>query len=152
MNKKDIVITTITENYFLREENKIKICFSYDYFQDFIEKNWLEEIFSKKLYLNWFDFEIEKISKLDFNLDLDSYDYITKLQSNRETYITEGLLYLGNNKSKRYWFFFFPDYQKNWEINNDFITINSDEDIDLTDYVTFKWLFKRDGVIVALKI
>lgn len=56
------------------------------------------------------------------------------------------------NMSRRFWFFFFPNYVDNWEIKNDFISIYSDEEIDLTDYVTFKGLFKRDGIVVALKI
>jgi len=39
MSKKDITITEITENYFLRENKKIRIVFSYDYFQNFIKRN-----------------------------------------------------------------------------------------------------------------
>lgn len=152
MSKKDITITEITENYFLRENKKIRIVFSYDYFQNFIKRNWLEEIFSKKLYINGFDFEMIKISKLDLNIDLETSDFITKLQCNKETYISEWLLYLWNDKSRRYWYFFFPDYLENWKIKNDFLGIKSNENINLTDYATFRWLFKRDGVIIALKI
>lgn len=152
MSKKDITITEVTENYFLRENKKIKIVFSYDYFQDFIQRNWLEEIFSKKLYLKWFDFEIAKISNLDFNLDMENPDFLTKIRNYKDHYISEWLLYLGNDKSKRYWFFFFPDYLKNWEMKNDFLKIESTEMIDLTDYATFNWLYKRDGVVIALNI
>lgn len=152
MSKKDITITEVTENYFLRENKKIKIVFSYDYFQDFIQRNWLEEIFSKKLYLKWFDFEIVKISNLDFNLDMENPDFLTKIRNYKDHYISEWLLYLGNDKSKRYWFFFFPDYLKNWEMKNDFLKIKSTEMIDLTDYATFNWLYKRDGVVIALNI
>jgi len=152
MNKKNFNVKEVTENYFLRDNKKIKIVFSYDYFEDFILRNWLEEIFSKKLYLDWFDFEIVKLSQVDFNLDLENPDFISKLQTNRETYISEWLLYLGNDKSRRFWFFFFPNYFDDWEVKNDFISIYSNEEIDLTDYVTFRWLFKRDGIIIALKI
>ncbi len=152
MSKKDITITEITENYFLRENKKIKIVFSYDYFQDFIQRNWLEEIFLKKLHLEWFDFDIVKISNLDFNLDLDNTDFINKLRNYKDHYISEWLLYLGNDKSKRYWFFFFPDYLKNWEMKNDFLKIKSTENIDLTEYATFNWLYNRAGVVIALKI
>lgn len=152
MSKKDITITEVTENYFLRENKKIKIVFSYDYFQDFIQRNWLEEIFSKKLYLKWFDFEIAKISNLDFNLDMENPDFLTKIRNYKDHYISEWLLYLGNDKSKRYWFFFFPDYLKNWEMKNDFLKIKSTEMIDLTDYATFNWLYKRDGIVIALNI
>ncbi|MBW7954965.1 hypothetical protein H3C61_04085 [Candidatus Gracilibacteria bacterium] len=152
MSKKDITITEVTENYFLRENKKIKIVFSYDYFQDFIQRNGLEEIFSKKLYLKGFDFEIAKISNLDFNLDMENPDFLTKIRNYKDHYISEGLLYLGNDKSKRYGFFFFPDYLKNGEMKNDFLKIKSTEMIDLTDYATFNGLYKRDGIVIALNI
>ena len=152
MSKKDITITKVTENYFLRENKKIKIVFSYDYFQDFIQRNWLEEIFSKKLHLKWFDFEIVKISKLDLNLDIENSDFLSKLKTNTDNYISEWLLYLWNDKSKRYWFFFFPDYIKNWEMKNDFLNIKYNETIDLTDYAIFNWLYNRAGVVIALTI
>lgn len=152
MSKINITIQEITENYFLRENKKLKIVFTYDYFKNFITRNWLQDIFSKKIYINWFDFEMVKISQLNLNLDLESSDFISKLQTNRETNISEGLLYLWNDKSRRFWFFFFPNYFEDWEIKNDFIHKKSKKDIDLTDYVSLKWMFKRDGVLIALKI
>ncbi len=152
MDTINIFIKEITENYFLRDDKKLKIVFTYDYFEDFITRNWLQEIFAKKIYINWFDFEMVKLSKVDFNSEFENTDFITKLQTNRETHISEGLLYLWNDTSRRYGFFFFPNYFDNGEIKNDFITIKSKNDIDLTDYVSFRGLFKRDGVIIALKI
>lgn len=152
MIKNDITITEQKENYFLKENTKLKILFSYDYFEGFIKRNGLEEIFDKKLYLEGFDFEIVKLSKLNLNLDLESPDYISSLRCNKENYISEWLLYLWNDKYRNYWFFFFPDYTKNWEIKNDFLKIKHTELIDLTNYATFKWLFWRDWVVIALKI
>lgn len=152
MSKIEITIKEITENYFLRDNNKLKILFSYNYFENFITRNWLQEIFSKKLYINWFDFEMVKIWKLDFNLDLESSDFISKLQTNMETYISEWLLYLWNDKTRKFGFFFFPDYLKNWEIKNDFLKIKDRENLDLSDYISDKWLFKRNWVVIALKI
>ncbi len=93
-----------------------------------------------------------KISKIDFNSEFENTDFISKLQTNRETHISEDLLYLWNDASRRCGFFFFPNYYQDWEIKNDFVSIKSKEKIDLTDYVSFRGLFKSDWVIIALKI
>ncbi|MGE4444126.1 MAG: hypothetical protein AB7E37_03995 [Candidatus Altimarinota bacterium] len=159
MKNPEIIVKRVDEIFFTNSSD-VEISFPYNYFNKFIKKYNLSEIFEEELYLDKsekrFSFNLSKISEININENIINSQNLQLLSLiEGETYLNDNLIFLGNNEKQTQAFIFFPYYKTNKNddyISNDFLLIKNEGNIDLEEYISTHPIYKRNGVLLCLEL
>lgn len=156
MIKNEIIITRINKVFFTKSSD-IEINFWYNYFKKIIDKYNLDELLNPNLYLdkeNRFNFKLVAMSEINIKEDIMNCSELLDLEYNKNKYLKDNIIFLGNNIRQTQLFLFFPYYQKLDDecLYNDFILATNDDNINLDNYTSKKSIFSRKWILICLKI